>query len=89
MHGIVGGGFVYPNKDTVSIGIVFGLDSALKVFSKNFTEIGKPEELLEEMASHPFLADLLDNAALVEYSAHNIPRGYKVFPKKNHMHQAS
>jgi electron transfer flavoprotein-quinone oxidoreductase len=82
MHGIVGGGFVYPNKDTVSIGIVFGLDSALKVFSKNFTEIGKPEELLEEMESHPFLADLLDKAALVEYSAHNIPRGYKVFPKK-------
>ena len=49
MHGIVGGGFVYPNKDTVSVGIVFGLDSALKVFSKNFTDIGKPEELLGEM----------------------------------------
>ena len=82
MHGIVGGGFVYPNKDTVSVGVVFGLDSALKVFSNNFTEVGKPAEILDEMEAHPFLADLLENATLVEYSAHNIPRGYKVLPVK-------
>lgn len=82
MHGIVGGGFVYPNKDTISVGIVFDLASGLKQFSEEFMYIGKPLELLEEMENHPFMGPLLENATLLEYSAHNIPRGYKVLPEK-------
>jgi len=82
MHGVVGGGFVYPNKDTISIGIVIGLNSAVDYFTKRFDEIGKPFEMLAEMEDHPFLSSLLENAILLEYSAHNIPRGYKILPSK-------
>ncbi|MEM1964877.1 MAG: FAD-dependent oxidoreductase [Candidatus Caldarchaeum sp.] len=82
MHGVVGGGFVYPNRDTLSVGVVVGLSSAIPVFTSQFNKIGKPFEMLNEMESHPFLAEVLANAKLVEYSAHNIPRGYKVLPEK-------
>ncbi|MEM0440967.1 MAG: FAD-dependent oxidoreductase [Candidatus Caldarchaeum sp.] len=82
MHGIVGGGFVYPNKDTVSVGIVLDLAQAMATLSTNFTEVGKPIDLLTEMENHPFLGPLLEGATLLEYSAHNIPRGYKVLPEK-------
>ncbi len=82
MHGIVGGGFIYPNKDTLSVGIVVDLSSAIAVFTEHFDEVGKPLELLKEMEEHPFVAQLIENAKPVEYSAHNIPRGYKVLPEK-------
>ncbi|MEM4363159.1 MAG: FAD-dependent oxidoreductase [Candidatus Caldarchaeum sp.] len=82
MHGIVGGGFIYPNKDTLSVGIVVGLSSALPVFTRRFNELGKPFEILKEMMSHPFVSQILQEAKLVEYSAHNIPKGYKVLPEK-------
>ncbi|MCS7136997.1 MAG: tryptophan 7-halogenase, partial [Candidatus Caldarchaeum sp.] len=82
MHGIVGGGFVYPNKDTVSVGLVVDLAMTMKELSNNYLSVGKPLDLLEEMESHPFLGPLLEDATLLEYSAHNIPRGYKVLPEK-------
>ena len=82
MHGVVGGGFVYPNRDSVSVGIVIDLSSGIEKFTKSFTEVGKPLDLLEEMEMHPFLGPLLEGATLVEYSAHNIPRGYKILPQK-------
>ncbi|MCS6769536.1 MAG: FAD-dependent oxidoreductase [Candidatus Caldarchaeum sp.] len=82
MHGIVGGGFIYPNKDSLSVGVVMGLSSAIEVFTSNFEELGKPYDILKEMESHPFVSQLIKNASLVEYSAHNIPRGYKVIIQK-------
>ncbi|MCX8201643.1 MAG: FAD-dependent oxidoreductase [Candidatus Caldarchaeum sp.] len=82
MHGIIGGAFLYPNRDTISVGIVVDMASMLRELTTNFGSVGKPIDLLEEMESHPFLGPLLENATLLEYSAHNIPRGYKVLPEK-------
>ncbi|MEM0442665.1 MAG: FAD-dependent oxidoreductase [Candidatus Caldarchaeum sp.] len=82
MHGIVGGGFIYPNSDSLSVGVVMDLSSAISVFTTRFNELGKPYEILREMEAHPFVSQIVENCRIAEYSAHNIPRGYKVAPEK-------
>jgi len=77
MHSVIGGGFIYPNKETISIGIVAGLDSLIDASISSPTELGKPLDIVEEMETHPFVEDYIQGGELVEYSAHNIPRGYK------------
>lgn len=71
----LGLGFIYTNKDSVSIGLGITLDE----FNKSGI---KPYELLEEIKKHPTLAPLLKDGEVVEYSAHLIPEGgYKKLPK--------
>ena len=75
MLGILGLGFMYTNKDTVSIGLGVSLEDLV---DKKI----KPYELLDEFKSHPTIAPLLKGGELVEYSAHLIPEGgYKKIPK--------
>lgn len=66
--GISGGGFLYTNRDSVSLGVV--LDSlALK-------RAGIPlAEVAEGMKFHPSIAPLIEGGELMEYSAHLIPEG--------------
>ncbi|WP_458207792.1 FAD-dependent oxidoreductase [Haladaptatus sp. NG-SE-30] len=65
--GAVGGGFIYTNKRTVSIGIAYSIADAA---------VGQtPEETLNEFKSHPAVAPLVRDGRLVEYSAHTIPEG--------------
>ncbi|GBC68879.1 Electron transfer flavoprotein-ubiquinone oxidoreductase [archaeon HR01] len=82
MKGVIGGGFIYPNRESLSVGLVLDLQSAAERFKEIPYEIGKPLDLLEEMERHPFVAQLLEGAVRVEYSAHNIPRGYKCLPER-------
>ncbi len=77
MMGVKGGGFLYTNLDTLSIGIVVSLDSFLEKAITDMDKLGKPVEILENIEDHPDVAPLLEGAELVEYSAHNIPKGYK------------
>ncbi|MCS7146458.1 MAG: FAD-dependent oxidoreductase [Nitrososphaerota archaeon] len=77
MQGVSGGAFLYTNRDTLSIGIVASLDSFLRASLERMDTLGKPLEILESLESHPAVAPLLEGAELVEYSAHNIPKGYK------------
>ena len=75
MLGKLGLGFMYTNKESVSIGLGITLDdlTAGKV---------KPYELLDELKSHPAIAPLIKDGELLEYSAHLIPEGgYKKLPK--------
>ena len=75
MLGKLGLGFMYTNKESVSIGLGITLDdlAAGKV---------KPYELLDELKSHPAIAPLIKDGELLEYSAHLIPEGgYKKLPK--------
>jgi electron transfer flavoprotein-quinone oxidoreductase len=66
--GAFGGGFVYTNRDTLSIGLVVGIESLLE---------GGPEKeshrLLEEFKERQEVASLVKGGELVEYSAHMIP----------------
>lgn len=74
-HGKMGGGFVYTNKDSLSVGLVISLDHLMKLKMK-------PWELLDEFENHPLVAPLLDGGKRKEYSAHMIPEaGYKAIPQ--------
>lgn len=75
MLGMLGLGYVYTNKETVSIGLGVSLEELAQ-------RKLKPYELLDQMKAHPSLAPLLKDGELVEYSAHLIPEGgYKKLPK--------
>lgn len=75
MLGMLGLGFMYTNKDSVTIG--FGM--ALSELVENKL---KPYELLEKLKQHPTIAPLIDGGTLKEYSAHLIPEGgYKAIPQ--------
>jgi len=66
--GIPGGGFLYTNHDSVSVGVVVALDGLAA--SKR-----RPEELVAAFKAHPSIAPYLRHATLREYSAHLIPEG--------------
>lgn len=66
--GKIGGGFLYTNRDSLSLGVVCNL-SALGRGPRSLPQ------MLEEFKSHPLLRPLLKGAELMEYSAHLIPEG--------------
>ncbi len=73
--GIPGGGFVYTNLDTISVGVVVSVPglAAAKV---------RPEQLIAGLKAHPSIAPLVEGAELKEYSAHLIPEGgYDAMPE--------
>jgi len=82
MHGLSGGAFLYTNKDTLSVGLVVGMSSLIEATTQRFYEIGKLIDVLNEFESHPMIAEILEGAELVEYSAHNIPKGYSCMLEK-------
>lgn len=73
--GQMGGGFLYTNKDSISLGLVFGLGNMDKV------NVSVPR-MLDDFKNHPGIAPLLDGGKLVEYSAHLVPEGgYNMLPE--------
>lgn len=75
MLGMLGLGFLYTNKESISIGLGITLDE----FEKHKT---KPYEVLDKIKQHPVIAPLLKDGELLEYSAHLIPEGgFKKVPK--------
>jgi electron transfer flavoprotein-quinone oxidoreductase len=73
--GIPGGGFLYTNRESVSVGVVLSLPglAAARV---------RPEELIAALKRHPAVAPLVRGGELLEYSAHLIPEGgYRHLPK--------
>jgi electron transfer flavoprotein-quinone oxidoreductase len=73
-RGIPGGGFLYTNADSVSVGVVVSLPQLAE--SKV-----RPEELIADLKEHPSIAPFLRGATLREYAAHLIPEGgYDTMP---------
>jgi electron transfer flavoprotein-quinone oxidoreductase len=73
--GVMAGGFLYTNNDTLSLGIIVQLAS-LK---------GRgvaTHEIVEKFKLHPAIAPLLEGAELVEYGAKLIPDGYSSRPDR-------
>lgn len=68
-RGAMGGGFLYTNRDTLSLGVVVGLEELARRADL------RPVELLEEFRRRPEVAPLVRGARLVEYGAHLIPEG--------------
>ena len=58
---IEGGGFLYTNRETLSFGLILGMESLVRKGVSMF-------EVLEEYRQHPLLSRLLDGGTLLEYS---------------------
>jgi len=67
-QGIPGGGFLYTNRDTISVGVVLSL-AGLRDSGR------RPEEVIAALKAHPAIAPLVRGGELKEYSAHTIPEG--------------
>jgi len=76
-EGLPGGGFIYTNSNSLSIGIVVHMKSLQKWNSR--TEVW---ELLEAFKNRPDVSPLLEAGETIEYGAHLIPeRGYEGLPQ--------
>jgi electron transfer flavoprotein-quinone oxidoreductase len=74
--GVEGGGFLYTNRDTISLGLVAGI--------KDMREKEKsPHDLLNTFKAHPVIQDTIKGGEVVEYSAHVVSSGDKrAMPKE-------
>ena len=74
-NGLMGGGFIYTNKTTISLGIVCGLH-----------DIGGSDktvpQMLEDFKNHSMIKPLIEGGKLLEYSGHVVPEaGFNMVPK--------
>ncbi|WP_299787452.1 FAD-dependent oxidoreductase FixC [uncultured Shewanella sp.] len=74
-NGLMGGGFIYTNQTTVSLGIVCGLHG-----------IGESDktvpQMLEDFKNHSMIKPLIEGGKLLEYSGHVVPEaGLNMVPK--------
>ncbi|HWQ75413.1 MAG TPA: FAD-dependent oxidoreductase [Syntrophomonas sp.] len=67
--GKFGGGFLYTNKESISLGIVVGIDALTE------DKLIKAPELLDTFKQRPEIARLIAGGQTVEYAAHVIPEG--------------
>jgi electron transfer flavoprotein-quinone oxidoreductase len=76
-EGMVGTGFLYTNKDSLTIGVGCMLGD-FKDNPKKTT----PYALLEKLKAHPSIAPLIEGGEMKEYCAHLIPEGgFNAVPK--------
>jgi len=66
--GVGGGGFLYTNRDTVSLGVVVKVDS---LASSRL----QPHQVLDDLKSQPHVRRLIEGGTVVEFSAQTTPRG--------------
>jgi electron transfer flavoprotein-quinone oxidoreductase len=73
--GKMGGGFLYTNKESISIGVVCTLSELVK------GQKSLPQ-MIEDFKNHPLIAPLIKGGKLAEYSGHLVPEGgYDMMPE--------
>ena len=75
--GVMGGGFLYTNRDTISVGLILNLQS---LFGRGVYS----HDLMEQFKLHPTIAARLKGAELVEYGAKLISSGWASRPAAFH-----
>ena len=76
-HGNVGGGFLYTNKDAISLGLV----ATISIAADGANEV-PVYQMLEDFKNHPAVAPVIKGAKLVEHSGHMVPEGgYDMVPQ--------
>ena len=76
-EGMVGTGFLYTNKDSLTIGV----GCMLSDFKANPLRT-TPYDLLDKLKKHPSIAPLIAGGEMKEYAAHLIPEGgFHAIPK--------
>ncbi len=74
-NGLMGGGFLYTNESTISLGLVCGLHD-IGTSSKSVAQ------MLEDFKQHPIVKPLIAGGKMVEYGAHVVPEaGINMLPK--------
>ncbi|NKF49113.1 FAD-dependent oxidoreductase [Shewanella sp. WXL01] len=74
-NGLMGGGFLYTNKTTISLGVVCGLHD-IEHSSKTVPQ------MLEDFKNHALIKPLIEGGKLLEYSGHVVPEaGIHMVPK--------
>jgi len=74
-RGMRGGGFLYTNKDSVSLGLV------VKSLDLRDSQIAIAD-LLEDFKANPHIANLIEGGEPAEYSAHLVPEaGLEMMPR--------
>ncbi|MCM0759835.1 MULTISPECIES: FAD-dependent oxidoreductase [Sporomusa] len=73
---VLGGGFLYTNKESISLGLVLN--------PADLTGQGKQiHEIMQELKMHPAIYPLIKDGTTVEYGAHLVPEvGYHAMPEK-------
>lgn len=69
-HGVFGGGFMYTNRTSISLGVVAGIEACAS--SANAIPV---YQMLEDLKKHPAVAPLIKGAKVVEHSGHMVPEG--------------
>lgn len=73
--GMQGGGFLYTNRESVSLGLVINADELRKTQRSLF-------DLIEDFKTNPHIAPLIEGGEVAEYSAHLIPEaGLAMMPR--------
>jgi len=67
--GLGGGGFLYTNRESVSVGVVVRLDELERSAGAS------PSEIHDRFLSHPAVAPLLRGGELLEYGCHLVAEG--------------
>ncbi len=76
-HGSVGGGFLYTNRDSISLGLV----ATVSIAADGANE-APVYQMLEDFKNHPAVAPIIRGAKLVEHSGHMVPEGgYDMVPR--------
>jgi len=68
--GMLGGGFVYTNRQSLSLGLVVGIHDLMEKKPPV-----QPHDLMEVFKARPEIQALVAGGTPVEYSAHTIPEG--------------
>lgn len=66
--GHVGGGFMYTNKDSISLGLVATISDLVTADVPVY-------QMLEDLKAHPSVAPLIRGGKVVEHSGHMVPEG--------------
>lgn len=68
-HGSFGGGIIYTNKSSISLGLVAGIEATA---TKATTPV---YQMLEDFKNRPEVKEIIKGAKLVEHSGHMVPEG--------------
>jgi electron transfer flavoprotein-quinone oxidoreductase len=66
--GVEGGGFLYTNRETISLGVILSMESLVRSRVSMF-------DVLEEYKQHPLISRLVDGGNLLEYSGCFVEEG--------------
>ena len=74
-NGHVGGGFMYANKESISLGLVATISTTAEQDMPVY-------QMMKNFKNHPMVAPMIRGAKMVEHSGHMVPEGgYNMIPR--------